>query len=118
MTPRASATSFTPILITSTPVTAVIPSIRSSSGFCGTARYAALYGPAVHRKKNANMNDPDIGGVRQMMPAVHRIAEFAVGLKYEQIPGEVLEHAKAERLFSQLAEAEKDGDFSQLDFAL
>jgi hypothetical protein len=49
---------------------------------------------------------------------VHRIAEFAVGLEYEQIPGEVLEHAKAERLFSQLAEAEKDGDFSQLDFAL
>ncbi len=81
------------------------------------------------------MNDPDIGGVRQMRTAAHQIAEFAVGLKYEQIPPEVLERAKdcvidtvkltahrdrarAERLFSQLAEAEKVEDFSKLDFAL
>ena len=40
------------------------------------------------------MNDPDISGVRQMTTAAHQLAEFAVGLRYESIPPEVIERAK------------------------
>ena len=40
------------------------------------------------------MNDPDFSGVGRMASAARQLAEFAVGLRYESIPADVIERAK------------------------